>query len=95
MRSRFLNDQDLLGGIIGSHDDHHSAPYSLTEEFVAVYRMHPLIPDDLTFHSLVTGRVLETRHLARGSGPEHSVDCRAHHDVGPVLLVRHVLIRVR
>ena len=24
--------------------DHHAAPYSLTEEFVSVYRMHPLIP---------------------------------------------------
>ena len=35
--------------------DHHTAPYSLTEEFVSVYRMHPLIPDDYAFHSLVTG----------------------------------------
>ena len=47
----FLNDSEILGGIIGSHADHHAAPYSLTEEFVAVYRMHPLIPDDLVFRS--------------------------------------------
>ena len=26
-------------------------PYSLTEEFVAVYRMHPLVPDHYTFRS--------------------------------------------
>ena len=26
-------------------------PYSLTEEFVAVYRMHPLVPDDFDFRS--------------------------------------------
>ncbi len=26
--------------------DHHGAPYSLTEDFATVYRMHPLIPDD-------------------------------------------------
>ena len=26
--------------------DHHSAPYSLTEDFVTVYRLHPLLPDD-------------------------------------------------
>jgi Animal haem peroxidase len=64
----FLNDSDVLGGIIGSHHDHHSAPYAFTEEFVAVYRMHPLMPDDLTFNSLVTGRVLETRHLAEVAG---------------------------
>ena len=44
----FLDDSELLGGIVGSHADHHTAPYSLTEEFVAVYRMHPLMPDDLT-----------------------------------------------
>ena len=30
----FLNDNELLGGIVGSHADHHTAPYSLTEEFV-------------------------------------------------------------
>ena len=48
----FLDDDELLGGIVGSHADHHTAPYSLTEEFVAVYRMHPLMPDDSTFRSL-------------------------------------------
>ena len=26
-------------------------PYSLTEEFVAVYRMHPLVPDDYSLRS--------------------------------------------
>jgi hypothetical protein len=64
----FLDDSDLLGGIVGSHFDHHTAPYSLTEEFVSVYRMHPLIPDDLTFSSLVTGRALETRRLPEVTG---------------------------
>ena len=29
--------------------DHHGVPYSLTEDFVTVYRMHPLIPDDYRF----------------------------------------------
>jgi hypothetical protein len=60
---QFLDDKELLGGIVGSQADHHSAPYSLTEEFVAVYRMHPLIPDDLAFHSLATGRLLEKRQM--------------------------------
>jgi hypothetical protein len=59
----FLEDSDVFGGIVGSHANHHTAPYSLTEEFVAVYRMHPLIPDRFTFHSLTTGEVLETREL--------------------------------
>jgi hypothetical protein len=38
-----------LQGIPGSRKDHHGAPYSLTEDFVAVYRMHPLLPDQITF----------------------------------------------
>lgn len=64
----FLDDKELLGGIVGSNADHHTAPYSLTEEFVAVYRMHPLIPDDFTFHSLATGRPLEKRTLPEIAG---------------------------
>jgi hypothetical protein len=64
----FLDDKELLGGIVGSRADHHTAPYSLTEEFVSVYRMHPLIPDDFAFHSAVTGRLLEKRELPDISG---------------------------
>jgi Animal haem peroxidase len=64
----FLDDKELLGGIVGSSADHHTAPYSLTEEFVSVYRMHPLIPDDFAFHSAVTGRLLEKRELNEISG---------------------------
>jgi hypothetical protein len=50
-----IGDSEALSGIIGSATDHHSAPFSLTEEFVSVYRMHPLIPDDWSFYSLETG----------------------------------------
>jgi len=63
-----LDDRELLGGIVGSKADHHTAPYSLTEEFVAVYRMHPLMPDDYAFHSAVTGRLLEKRDLNEIAG---------------------------
>lgn len=49
---------EVLSGIPGSPTDHHTAPYSLTEEFVAVYRMHPLLPDEFTFRSLEDDRVL-------------------------------------
>jgi heme peroxidase len=47
-----LGSGDILSGTPGSKTDHHGVPYSLTEEFVAVYRMHPLLPDEYTFHSL-------------------------------------------
>jgi hypothetical protein len=63
-----LDEKELLGGIVGSQAAHHAAPYSLTEEFVAVYRMHPLIPDELAFHSLVSGRHLETLQFNEVAG---------------------------
>ena len=53
----------MLGGIVGSPTDHHTAPYSLTEEFVSVYRMHALIPDEFMFRSAETGEVLGTFEL--------------------------------
>jgi hypothetical protein len=50
---------EVLSGIPGSPTDHHGVPYSLTEEFVAVYRMHPLLPDDFTFRSLENDEVVK------------------------------------
>ena len=55
----------------GSPTDHHGVPYSLTEEFVAVYRMHPLLPDDFTFRSLETDEVLEERTFRELGAPAH------------------------
>jgi heme peroxidase len=40
---------DFFSGIPGSPTDHHSAPYAMTEEFAAVYRMHSLLPDHFSF----------------------------------------------
>ncbi len=39
--------KDILTGVPMSQTEHHGAPYSLTEEFNAVYRLHPLIPDQV------------------------------------------------
>ena len=37
-----------LGGLVGlKKPRNHGVPYSLTEEFVTVYRMHALLPDQL------------------------------------------------
>ena len=66
--SRSSNDNEILGGIVGSKHDHHAAPYSLTEEFVSVYRMHPLIPDEVLMRSLATDAELETIELPDMSG---------------------------
>ncbi len=49
---------EVIRGIPGSPTALHGVPYQLTEEFVAVYRMHPLIPDDYEIRSLGDNRVL-------------------------------------
>jgi hypothetical protein len=54
---------DVLSGIPGSRTDHHGVPYSLTEEFVAVYRMHPLLPDEFAFRSLADDGLIEEREF--------------------------------
>ncbi len=63
-----LGDSEVLSGILGSATDHHAAPFSLTEEFVSVYRMHPLIPDDWEFFSLASGELLETAEFTELQG---------------------------
>ncbi|MGC4963513.1 peroxidase family protein [Gordonia sp. DT101] len=45
-------ESEVLCGIPGSTTDHHGVPYSLTEEFVAVYRMHSLLPDEVKIRDI-------------------------------------------
>ncbi len=56
-----LSKSELISGIPGSDPDQFGVPYSITEEFVAVYRMHPLIPDEFVFRSVTDNAVMETR----------------------------------
>ncbi|XP_065876998.1 alpha-dioxygenase PIOX-like [Euphorbia lathyris] len=43
----------FLGGLVGTKkSENHGVPYSLTEEFVTVYRMHPLLPDTLALRDV-------------------------------------------
>jgi Animal haem peroxidase/Catalase len=48
-------------GIPKTMPDHHGVPYSLTEDFVTVYRLHPLLPDDYRFVDHASGAVLGLR----------------------------------
>jgi len=50
-------DNEVARGIPGSATDQHSAPYAMTEEFTAVYRMHPLLPDTVQIHSPKNGKL--------------------------------------
>ena len=60
---KFLNESEILGGIVGSDTNHDEVPYSLTEEFAAVYRMHPLMPDDFPIYSLSAGESIGNHTL--------------------------------
>jgi hypothetical protein len=60
-----ISDNEIISGIVGGRPDHFGVPYSLTEEFVAVYRMHPLIPDDYTFRAVANDEVLQEREFAQ------------------------------
>ena len=39
---------EVLSGIPSSPQEHHAAPYAITEEFTSVYRLHSLVPDDFS-----------------------------------------------
>src|SRR5215216_6774035 len=60
-----ISDSELISGIVGGQTDHFGVPYSLTEEFVAVYRMHPLIPDEYAFRSVESGELLQEREFTQ------------------------------
>ena len=56
-----LTKNEVIQGLVGAETQHHGVPYALTEEFVSVYRMHPLIPDEYVFRSAQTDEVLQER----------------------------------
>lgn len=51
---------DIISGIPGSGATPDGAPYALNEEFVSVYRMHFLMPDEILFFSATSGTPLTT-----------------------------------
>ncbi|MFL6171582.1 MAG: peroxidase family protein [Marmoricola sp.] len=54
-----LLDLEAGAGIVGSELKHHGASFAITEEFISVYRLHPLIPDDYPIHDHRTGALIE------------------------------------
>ncbi|HEY8693280.1 MAG TPA: peroxidase family protein, partial [Chloroflexota bacterium] len=58
-----LSSSEVISGIPGSETNHFGVPYSLTEEFVAVYRMHPLVPDEFHFRAVQNDAVRQEREF--------------------------------
>jgi hypothetical protein len=57
----WLVDNHASVGIPKTKPDHNGVPYSLTEDFVTVYRLHPLLPDDYRFVDHRSGEVVGDR----------------------------------
>ncbi len=64
-----LSTSEVISGIPGAATEHYGVPYSLTEEFGAVYRMHPLAPDDWSIRAVSDNRTLGDYTLRDFSGP--------------------------
>jgi hypothetical protein len=64
-----ISKSEVISGIPGSEAHHYGVPYCLTEEFVAVYRMHPLVPDDYSLRAANDDRLLRDATLRDMAGP--------------------------
>ncbi len=58
----------VLDGLVGGEKDLHEKPYSITEEFTSVYRLHSLLPETLQLLSSKTGKPLRN-HLGQALAP--------------------------
>lgn len=72
----WLIDSHASVGIPKTMPDHNGVPYSLTEDFVTVYRMHPLLPDDYRFVDHRTGTALGNRGFLDIQGAMADVELR-------------------
>lgn len=64
-----ISKSEIISGIPGSAANQFGVPYSLTEEFSIVYRMHPLIRDEYTFRSVTDGSELSQCTFRDIAGP--------------------------
>jgi Animal haem peroxidase len=70
LKDRFgrLGESEILSGIMGSPQEHHGARFQLTEEFISVYRMHPLLRDDWNLYSAQSGELLAQHEFVELQG---------------------------
>ncbi|MCW2701373.1 MAG: peroxidase family protein [Blastococcus sp.] len=64
-----VSESEVVSGIPGAATEHYGVPFSLTEEFTSVYRMHPLLPDDFDLRSVNGDAPLKQCVFRELSGP--------------------------
>ena len=72
----WLLDAQSSVGIPKTKPEHHGTPYCLTEDFVTVYRLHPLLPDDYVFHDHASGKQIDSRFFTDIQGRETDNEMR-------------------
>jgi hypothetical protein len=55
----------VAGGIVGNATNNHGVPYALTREFLSVYRLHSLLPDEVALYRTGADKPEETLPLAQ------------------------------
>lgn len=73
------NQSYLIGGIVGQRTDNFGVPFSITEEFTSVYRLHSLLPETLNLTRLSNKAQVESVKFA-DSRNEKAYDIMATHD---------------
>jgi hypothetical protein len=64
-----ISASEVISGIPGAATEHYGVPFSLTEEFTAVYRMHPLLPDDFDLRTAAADAPLAQLGFRALAGP--------------------------
>jgi Animal haem peroxidase len=64
-----ISSSEVISGIPGGPTDTFGVPFALTEEFVAVYRMHPLVRDDWNLRAPSDDRQLRAASFLDLAGP--------------------------
>lgn len=79
-----ISSSEVVSGIPGSQTNHFDVPYSLTEEFSIVYRMHSLIADSYAIRSAADDRLLAEYSFPEIAGP-HAQEVTERVDLGDVI----------
>jgi hypothetical protein len=74
-----LDDTEEVSGIPGSTGGQDAAPYSMTEEFTACYRMHPLMPDEFSLRSHIDNHEIRKASLLEVA---HGAPARIYREIG-------------
>lgn len=81
---RISKTSEAISGIPGSVADQDGVPYSLTEEFVSVYRMHSLIPGEGNYLLCATHHLADLIQISSDNIAFFKASTGEHHSTVPV-----------